>query len=388
MTPAARWAAAIEILDRVAEGQAVEQALTTWGRRARYGGSKDRAAVRDIVFDITRRRRSAAWAGGGETGRALALGALRLDGDDPDQVFTGAQYAPEALSEGERTAGNDIATAPRATRLDLQDWVLGPLDRALGETADAVAEALRHRAPVTLRANLARATRDEVMTALATAGYGVAPVELSATAIRLTDRVRGLQTTAPFEAGLFEMQDAASQAVVDRLGDDLSGLDVLDYCAGGGGKALALAARGARVTAHDADPDRMRDLPVRAARAGVSVAITRAVEGRFDLVLCDAPCSGSGAWRRQPEGKWRLTEARLAELTRIQDDILDTASGLVSEKGRLAYATCSLFRDENEERVAAFLERQDGRWRQSDELRLSPLDGGDGFYLAVLERQR
>ena len=385
MTPAARWAAAIEILDRALGEQPVEQALTTWGRRNRFAGSKDRAAIRDHVFDIVRKERSAAWAGGAGTGRGLVLGALRLAGEDPDTVFSEARFAPPPLTEDERRVGRALTEAPRGVRLDLQDWVLASLDRALGADTDAVATALRERAPVMLRANRAKASREEVLSALTGAGYAAEADALSPTAIRLLGPVRGLQTTEGYEAGHFDLQDAASQAVVDRLSTGLEGARVLDYCAGGGGKSLALAAYGAEVTAHDAAPERMSDLPARARRAGVVVETSSAPRGAYDLVLCDAPCSGSGAWRRQPEGKWRLSEARLAELTRLQDSILDKAKDFVGAGGRLAFATCSLFLDENEARADAFVARHP-EWRETDRMRLSPLDGGDGFFLSVFER--
>ena len=385
MTPAARAAAAIEVLDAYRAGQPAEQVLTTWGRKNRFAGSGDRAAIRDIVFETLRCWRSFAWVGGSETGRGLILGWCRMTGLPEDDVFSGVGHAPAVLSEAERSGGTEIAAAPRAVQRDVQDWQLAHLDAALGSDADLVAERLRSRADGLRRATVARAGRDAVMSTLKEEGIEVAAHSLSPSAIQVTGRARGLQALKSFRDGLFEMQDAASQAVVDRLGD-LSGLSVLDYCAGGGGKALAMAAKGARVTAHDANPTRMRDIPIRAKRAGARVTIAKTPAGRFNLVICDAPCSGSGAWRRQPEGKWRLTEARLGELTALQDSILDTAEGLVADGGRLAFATCSLFRAENEERAAAFLMRHKD-WREIDQLRLSPLDGGDGFFLSVMSRR-
>lgn len=183
-----------------------------------------------------------------------------------------------------------------------------------------------------------------------------------------------------------ELQDAASQAVVEAL-PLIPGQRVLDYCAGGGGKALALAARGAEVVAHDISAARMRDIPARAERAGVRVEVATEAGrlGRFPLVLVDAPCSGSGSWRRAPEGKWLLTEARLATLRDMQADILAAACRRVAPGGILAYATCSLLEEENGDRIRDFLSRERG-WRQSFARSLSPLEGGDGFYLAVLEQ--
>ena len=168
-----------------------------------------------------------------------------------------------------------------------------------------------------------------------------------------------------------------------------SGGRVLDFCAGGGGKTLALAARGeAQWFAHDAAPQRMRDLPERAGRAGVSVTLLReGVEGAgpFDLVLCDVPCSGSGTWRRTPDAKWRLIPQDLDDLTDVQAGILDRASTLVAPGGRLAHATCSVLREENEAQVEAFVARNP-EWAVKAVERWSVSDDGDGFFLAVLAR--
>jgi 16S rRNA (cytosine967-C5)-methyltransferase len=176
--------------------------------------------------------------------------------------------------------------------------------------------------------------------------------------------------------------------VIETLGTPSPGSRVLDYCAGGGGKSLALAAAGwGPVTAHDADPRRMSDLPERARRADVVIdrvagpALKAA--GPFGLVFCDVPCSGSGAWRRQPEAKWTLSPEALGRLCGLQAEILDAAAPLAAPGGRLAYVTCSLLRAENEDQVAAFIARAPG-WRVLLQRRWTPLDGGDGFGLSIL----
>jgi 16S rRNA (cytosine967-C5)-methyltransferase len=190
--------------------------------------------------------------------------------------------------------------------------------------------------------------------------------------------------------GLVELQDAASQAVIDAL-PLKSGQTVLDYCAGGGGKSLALAAKAeVRLFAHDIDPGRMKDIPQRSARAGVTVtrldttALAKAAP--FDLVLADAPCSGSGSWRRAPEAKWAFSPERLAELCAIQAQILDQAARLVAPAGVLAYATCSLLDAENADQITDFIRRAPD-WRVLSQRRLTLLDGGDGFFLATLTRK-
>jgi len=383
MTPSARLQAAAGLLDDILSGSPAEKALTSWGRRARYAGSKDRAAVRDLVYEALRRRRSLAALGGAETGRGLMLGHLRDTGVDPETMFTGEGHAPPPLSGAERAAGHHPQGA--AAR-DLPDWLWPLFHASLGPAAEQVALALRHRAPVHLRANLLRTDRAGAAEALAREGIETHPLETAATALEVTKGARAVARSRAFLSGLVELQDAASQAVAAALAP-VTGR-VLDYCAGGGGKTLALAAlSGAEVFAHDAAPRRMAGLPERAARAGARVRLVEAPEAApaFDLVLCDAPCSGSGAWRRDPEGKWALTPETLARLNATQDAILRAAAPLVALGGRLAYATCSVLEPENGARVAAFVATHPG-WQVLDERRWLPGGGGDGFYLAVLTR--
>ncbi|MFV0513081.1 MAG: RsmB/NOP family class I SAM-dependent RNA methyltransferase [Jhaorihella sp.] len=388
MTPAARLAAAIAVLDEVLAGKPAEQALTNWARRSRFAGSKDRAAVRDHVFDAVRSRRSLAALGGAETGRGLILGLCRRCGPDPAEVFTGAAHAPEPLSETECGSGRD--PQGDAERLDMPDWLWPRLLASLGEAAEPVAAALQQRAPVHLRVNLRRSDRAGAMASLLGEGIECVFHPAAETALEVTAGQRRIRRSDAYLSGLVELQDAASQAVVAGL-PLRDGMRVLDYCAGGGGKALAMGAR-ARIAlhVHDAAPERMRDLPERAARAGVPVVAldgeALAAEAPFDLVLCDVPCSGSGAWRRAPDGKWRLTPARLDELARIQADILDRAAALVAPGGTLAYVTCSLLHEENGGRIAAFLERAAG-WVCTSQRSWTPLDGADGFFAALLTRE-
>jgi 16S rRNA (cytosine967-C5)-methyltransferase len=384
MTPAARYAAAIELLDAILDGEAAERALTRWGRENRYAGSGDRAAIRDHVFDALRCRRSLAALGGGETGRALVLGLLRGAGIDPSTIFTGERHAPAPLTQVE--AGY---VPPAELPPDLPDWLVERFEAALGPDATAAIAALRHRAPVHLRVNIARIERADAALKLAREGVETLPHPLARTALVVVGPARGLRDTAAFREGLVELQDASSQMAVLAL-PLTDGDRVLDFCAGGGGKALAIGAR-ARIdlVAHDADPGRMADLRPRAARAGLAIqAVAPAALARlgaFDLVFVDAPCSGSGTWRRTPEAKSRLTPENLAALTRSQDHVLAEAARFVRPTGRLAYATCSVLIEENEERIAAFLATSSG-WTKEVALRLSPGELHDGFYLQVLLR--
>ena len=386
MTPAARISAAISVLDLVLAGMPAEQALTNWGRGSRYAGSGDRAGVRDHVFAALRCKRSFAARGGAETGRGLMIGGLQAT--DIEGLFTGVGHAPAALTLQEAAHLAQAHTVPDLVALDCPDWLAPQLRSSLGGDFAAVMAALQHRAPVFLRVNLRFGTRADAVAALAAEGVTCRPHDLAKTALEVTDNARKVQSSQAYAMGLVEVQDAASQAILASL--PAEGLRVLDYCAGGGGKALALADRGARVWAHDADPRRMRDLPARAERAGVVIKALQTAEIKqhspFDLVFLDVPCTGSGSWRRAPEAKWALSQARLDALLRIQAEILDIASGYVARAGHLAYATCSLLDAENAQQVEDFLGRTPG-WRNVSHRRLTPLDGGDGFYVAHLTRE-
>lgn len=386
MTPAARQAAAIAILDRTLAGQPAEQALTQWARGSRFAGSGDREAVRDLVFRAIRQWRSAQAMGGGESGRALVLGLMRADVTPPD--WTGMQHSPAPLEPHERALFDaPLPPLSRGEALDCPDWLLPHFDASLGANADGVLTMMRERAPVFLRVNAAVSTLAAVQAELAAEGVETRPHPLARQALEILANPRRIRNSAAYLQGRVELQDAASQAVTEALTAHLPpGARVLDYCAGGGGKALALAAAGMAVSAHDAEPRRMRDLPARARRAGADITVLPgAARGQWPVVLADAPCSGSGSWRRAPEAKWALTPERLTELTRIQAQILNDCAALTARGGLLAYATCSLFLPENDEQIVDFLARESD-WQAIGRHFFTPLDGGDGFFLSLLRR--
>lgn len=393
MTPAARVSAAIDILDRINQGLAAERALTGWARQSRFAGAKDRAAVRDHVFDALRRRRSFAALGGAGDGRGLMLGALRHAGIDPDTIFTGEGHAPAPLLPKERNAPPACDDLPEAQRLDIPDWLYPRFCDSLGAQAAPVLAALQDRAGVHLRVNQRAGDAADAIRRFAAEGIAALRHPHVKTALQVTENARKIHQCKAFADGLVELQDAASQAAMLRL-PLASGLRVLDYCAGGGGKALAISAiADVEVIAHDIDPARMADLPARAARAGVHIRMVATRDlpscGVFDIVLCDAPCSGSGTWRRAPDAKWRLTPDMLDHLRATQDEVLAAAAPFVAPGGTLAYATCSVLDEENRTRVDAFL-ADPGRagWQVADEMRLQPGPLWDGFYLASMIRPR
>lgn len=379
MIPAARAAAAIAVLDRILDGTPAAQALTNWARQARYAGSGDRRAVRDLVFRALRQRRSAAAMGGSETGRGLILGLAREEGQQAIW-FDGSPYGP--APEG---PGDESRPLTENEKLDLPDWLIPRLRMALEADFPAIARLMRHQAPIVLRVNAVRISRQDAADLLAKDGIETRPHPLTAYGLEVMTNARKVRSSAAYASGLIELQDAASQAVVESLPLQ-PGLHVLDLCAGGGGKILAMAAREElHLWAHDAAPKRMKDLPVRAARARAQITIIHDPQqaAPYDLVLADVPCSGSGSWRRDPEGKWRLTPKSLAELQKLQSDIMDRAATLLCAGGKLAYVTCSFLREENEDQIAGFLARHPG-WHCEIQRRFDPLQGGDGFFLAVL----
>ncbi|MGI3185320.1 RsmB/NOP family class I SAM-dependent RNA methyltransferase [Nioella aestuarii] len=381
MTPAARVAAAIEVLDRWRAGTPAEKALTTWARGARYAGSKDRAAIRDHVYDVLRRL-GACEANGSTDGRGLMLGLMRVQGQNPEAVFSGEGHAPSPLSPDEQVPPAAVASDPW---LDVPDWLHDPLRESLGDAADDVVASLQGRAPLYLRVNLRKAAVGEVQDHLASDGIITETCGLSG-ALMVVEGDRRLRLSATYLGGLVEIQDLSVQMACAAVVWPQSGR-VLDFCAGGGGKALAIAAvSDAQIYVHDAVPARMSDIPARADRAGVVLTTaTRADDhAPYDLVLCDVPCSGSGTWRRDPEAKWRLTPDRLAELGRIQRQIVEQAQRLVRPGGRLVYMTCSLLRSENEAVVEAA--QSAPGWAVLQSHRFQPPAASDGFFLAELQR--
>lgn len=397
MTPAARIQAAIEILDLwQADTAPLDRLLAQWGRQNRYAGSGDRAAIADHLYAALRRYRSAAYLAHADVradtsdGRAVMLGLMRLQGQNLADCFTGARHAPSPPTDVERRPPPDLGQTPRAVRLDYPDW----MEPHFADTPDEVLEALRHRAPVDLRVNTLRAGIDEAIAELARDGIEVEAGPLAPTCLRVTGGARKVQRSDAYVRGMVEIQDAASQAIAAMAGA-APGETVLDLCAGGGGKTLALAAhmqnRG-RLIAHDISARRLAELPARAKRAGATIETIRPGEtseltGKCDLVVIDAPCSGSGAWRRNPDAKWRLTADRLAELTGVQSDLLRQGARLAAPGGRVLYATCSLLHCENAAIVEAFL-AENPDWKRSSLRSLTPLDGGDGFFGAVLTVSR
>ncbi len=387
MTPAARLQTAIEILDEVFAGKAAEQALTGWARRSRFAGSKDRAAIRDHVFDALRCKSSFAATGGSMSGRGLVLGLVLQAGIDPDTVFCDRPYAPQPLTDAEKNAVREPETDAEA--LDIPAWLWPRFRDSLGDQAEAAAIALKSRAPLHLRVNTAKCSVQVAASALEDDGILTNPHPAATSALEVVEGARRVRLSNAYESGLVELQDAASQAVVETL-PLRPGKRVLDYCAGGGGKALAIAANeGVQVFAYDIAPKRMEDLPDRAGRAGATITILNLADlkkhGPFDLVLCDAPCSGSGSWRRAPEGKWSLTEEKLQKLCDTQAEILNAAAELTSPDGILAYATCSMLREENAQQINRFLQ-QHSDWKLVEQKSWLVQNGTDGFFATHLTR--
>ncbi|MCL4671987.1 MAG: RsmB/NOP family class I SAM-dependent RNA methyltransferase [Sphingomonadaceae bacterium] len=387
MTPAARVQAGIELLDAViaaakGQGAPADRLVADYFRTRRYAGSKDRRAVRELVYDAIR-----ACGPVPASGRAAML---RLAQADPAiaGLFDGSAHGPGALRPEETPADGGIAP----------DW----LEQALAASgiAGGEAAALLDRAPLDLRVNTLKADREGIE--LLVAGEALAAPQ----GLRLPSGTP-VEQWAAYRDGLVEVQDHGSQMACLAV-DAVPGEAVIDLCAGAGGKALALAAamdnRGT-LLACDTDKRRLGNLPPRAARAGAGMIETvlldpgkelealAAWQGKADAVLVDAPCSGTGTWRRNPEARWRLTPDTLQGLTNLQARLLDLAATLVRPGGRLVYVTCSLLDAEGRDQIDRFLASHPG-WKadrphlplgreHGEGIRLTPFhDGTDGFFIA------
>jgi 16S rRNA (cytosine967-C5)-methyltransferase len=421
MRDGGRIAAAIEVLaDIEARHRPAHLALKAWGGDARYAGSKDRAFVSGLVLDVLRRRRSMAWMMGEESDRARALGVARFGWDWPlDRIEAAAAEAhgPGALTDAERGRLAEpipLERAPPSVQGDYPDWLDAALARVFSAGRAQEGRAMAARAPVDLRVNALKSDAAHVLKALDP--FHPQPLAFPVGAIRVaapaaSERAAPVEAAPAFEKGWFEVQDAGSQ-IAAAVAGEIRGKQVLDFCAGGGGKTLALAAamgNTGQLYAYDSDARRLAETVKRGQRAGVRNLQVRSpidpkaldgLDGRMDLVFVDAPCTGSGTWRRHPDAKWRLTPEQLERRIAEQDAVLAAAAPFVKPGGRLIYVTCSLLAEENEDRVAAFTAAHaafaaeavalDGAepWRtEAGFLRLTPRNARtDGFFVASLRR--
>ncbi|MFT3809042.1 MAG: RsmB/NOP family class I SAM-dependent RNA methyltransferase [Micropepsaceae bacterium] len=391
MRPDARVSAAIEVVRLVLAGSAADRALVTWGKANRFAGSGDRRAIGDIVFAALR---------SGDTSRdprAMVIAGLSKTHDSAglESLFSGGRHAPPPLTQTERAA----LDLPADT---LPAFLAASLERAFGGAASAEIAALQGRAPLDLRVNTLKATRDQALEKLSEDGIIAEPVPFIDTALRVLAGGVDVEGSEAHRLGLVEIQDAGSQVAAAAL-EAQPGETVLDLCAGAGGKTLALAAamhNTGRILACDTGAVRLKHLPGRAQRAGVSIIETKLLAedwldqpspftGPFDRILIDAPCSGSGTWRRNPETRARLTPIRMAGLTALQVYLLAAAAPLVRPGGRITYVTCSILPDEDEDIAETFLSAHPDFAPAGPMRRLSPHSTGtDGFFIASFRRTR
>ena len=432
MTPAARLSAAIEVIHTIdAHRIPAAQALKEWGTAHRYAGSGDRAAIAGLVWDVLRRRSSSAWLMDDDTPRARVLGMLRLErGMDADAVAAlcdGGRFAPEPLSEAERAAliSRSLKDAPAHIAGDYPEWLDAPLAEVFGDDRVAEATAMASRAPLDLRVNTLKAKREKLLASLKHLGAGSTPwspiglrIELGADA-----RNPGIHAEEDFIKGAIEVQDEGSQLAA-LLSAAKPGEQVIDLCAGAGGKTLALAAMmqgKGRLIATDHDKRQLAPIHERLSRAGVHNCDVRTPKGEAepladikataDLVLIDAPCTGTGTWRRNPDAKWRMRPGALEVRLKDQAVVLDRAAGMVKPGGRIAYITCSVLPPENGEQVRSFVARHPEfavvpteetasvLWDKADDFAAAALrsdegwlmtprrTGTDGFFVSVLRKR-
>src|SRR3954447_9393307 len=431
MTPSARLSAAIELIDAIdTQRVPAAKALKEWGTAHRYAGSGDRAAIAGLVWDVLRRRASAAWIMDDDSPRARALGMLKLErGLDVDAIAAlcdGGRFAPAPLSDAERAAlaSRSTADAPPHVAGDYPQWLDGALAEVFGEQRAAEAAAMASRAPLDLRVNTLKAARQKV---LASTGHlGTMPTPWSPFGLRIElgadARNPGIHAEEVFIKGAVEVQDEGSQLAA-LLSGAKPGEQVIDLCAGAGGKTLAVAAMmqgKGRLIATDHDKRQLAPIHERLSRAGVHNADVRTPKGAADpladisasadLVLIDAPCTGTGTWRRNPDAKWRMRPGALQVRLKDQVEVLDRAVRLVKPGGRIAYITCSVLPAENRDQVGAFVARHPEfaiqppeqtagvLWDKAEDFAAAALQspegwlmtprrtGTDGFFVSVLKK--
>jgi 16S rRNA (cytosine967-C5)-methyltransferase len=430
MREGGRIAAAIEVLDEIfARHRPASEALKDWGKAHRFAGAGDRHAIGTLVYDVLRRKNSLSASMGAASSRALVLAALReIWQRSPDDIARAVEeeHGPGALTQDELLAlASESGTEemPAHVAGDFPEWLKDSFARAFGERAAEEGRALAERAPVDLRVNLLKCDRPRVLKALEKFDAVAGP--LSPWCVRLETQASGkrhphVEAEPAHGKGWFEVQDAASQ-VAALMSGAKAGEQVADICAGSGGKTLALAALMAnkgQIHAYDADKHRLRPIFERLQRAGArNVQVLGADEGarldqlteKIDCVFIDAPCSGSGAWRRNPDSKWRLTERQLEQRLADQKAVLERGACLVKPGGRLLYITCSVLPEENDDQVDAFLAGHPefatisyrDQWRQAigteppssaghakDTLLLTPKrHSTDGFFISALRKK-
>lgn len=375
MKPGGRLQAAIEVLEDVeARKRPVAEALKDWGRNHRFAGSGDRSAIGNIVYDALRKRASHAWKMGDDTPRSLAIAALAFDWnknvDALQALFAEDAHSPAALSEGETAAikAASLADAPFWVRGDIPEWVAPAFEESFEDEALLEAKAFAQRPPVDIRVNSLKSSVDKVEKELSR--FKPKRVALGKDCLRFPAgsgdyRQPNVQGDPAFRKGFYEIQDQGSQ-IVSRLIFPQAGEQVLDYCAGGGGKTLAMAAQmqnKGQIYAYDVDASRLAPIVDRLTRAGVRNAQTRTpnegalddLMGRMDRVIVDAPCSGTGTWRRRPETKWKLSPDQLEKRIEEQQLALAQARQFVRPGGYLVYITCSVLPAENEDQIYQFI---------------------------------
>ena len=422
MRDSARLQAAIEILQELeATALPADRYLRDWFRARRYAGSKDRAAITERVYSVFRHRVSLTWRMASERPRALVIASLLAEGMAAEQIaalFGDGPYAPAPLTDEERAAiAQRSGMPPLHVQGEYPEWLEPELKRAFGGDLLDEMKAMTSRAPVDLRVNTLKEQRNALIANLQSMGFKAEATPYSPTGIRVPsgEGLSALHRSAFFLEGAFEFQDEASQ-IAAVLCAVKPGQSVLDLAAGAGGKSLALAAtmqNKGQVLAFDDSPQRLKPLSERAARAGatiISIADKRGGplwgKGKFDVVLVDAPCSGSGTWRRSPELKTRFTPEKLTGLAKLQDWLLADGGRHTKPGGRLVYATCSILPVENEDRIEAFLKTTPdfaivdaaSVWRDAVAGAAPPgigkyfhgsprRTGSDGFFVCVLENR-
>ena len=379
----------IEILDTYLDEAKIDFVLRKWAIKHRFAGSSDRRKIKDIIFDIIRQKKSCEHVGGGFSGRNLLIGYLKLKGTELSSVFDNSKFGPKELTIKEQNINVDFSNLSNIYELDFPSWLIPILRRSLQSEFNNVVKALRNRSNVQLRVNLKKISRLNAIKKLKKNNIECEINKLCSTALNVLSGAQHILTSPCFENGFVELQDAGSQLVSELIEINYND-KVLDMCAGAGGKSLAIscgAEMDATYYAWDINFDRMKDIDARSKRAGVKIekVIKLSSKSVYNKIIIDAPCSGSGSWRRDPEGKWRLDEDILENYVKTQKELILKGLKLLAPRGQILYITCSILDIENgkliDDLISSVLSL-----RLVRSISLVPSSKSDGFYGAVLEK--
>ena len=389
MKPNSIYQSVIEILDLYSFEVKIEIILKRWAVKNRFAGSSDRRKIRDLIFDILRQKKSCEYAGGGSSGRNLLIGYLKLNNVDLKGALDGSPHGPGKLTSIERDFNVDLSDLDFIYKLDIPGWLVPIIKRSTGDDFSEIVKILRTRSVTQLRVNLKKISREKAIVLLLKDKISAELNLLCSSALDILGGAPNIMRSSAYINGFVELQDAGSQ-LMSQLITTNNNDKILDLCAGAGGKSLAIACNTndlAHFYAADVNYERMKDIQTRSKRAGVKIRLLNDVSlmAPYDKIIIDAPCSGSGSWRRDPEGKWLLDKDKLSNYLKTQKKLILQGIGLLRDGGHIVYITCSILDIENEKLINDLMISSKS-FKIINKKSILPSLDSDGFFGAVLKK--